>query len=238
MFSAQEPTSIQKMFNQIAKKYDLANSVLSLGTHWVWKKRLVEEVKLCPGQKILDCATGTGDIAFLLEKMSQTIKSPSPSITGIDFSESMLAVALKKANEAKSQVVFKFADVERLPFKNGEFDTATISFGLRNVKDTKKALLELARVVKPGGKVIILEFGQPQKALLREAYGLYSKQILPRLGGIISGQKQAYKYLQTSSAAFPCGEKLCKLAQDLDVFDSTKFYELSFGIAYLYVFLV
>lgn len=234
MFSAKEPTSIQKMFNQIAGKYDLANSVLSLGTHWLWKKKMVESVNPKNGHRILDCATGTGDIAFLLEKKS----AGKALVTGVDFSENMLAVALQKANEMRSKTKFLFADIESLPFKDGEFDAVTISFGLRNVSDTKKALSEFARVTKPGGKVIILEFGQPKLPGIREMYNFYSKKILPRLGGLISGQRGAYKYLQKSSSLFPCGAELCRMAGGLKVYSSTKFEELSFGIAYLYTLTV
>ncbi len=234
MFSAQEPTSIQKMFNQIASKYDFANSILSLGTHWLWKKKLVQITKPEAGQKILDCATGTGDIAFLLEKHS----TGKAFVTGVDFSENMLAVALQKANQMGSHAKFQFADVENLPFKDQEFDAATISFGLRNIRDTKQALKELARVVKPGGKVVILEFGQPKVQGIKQMYDLYSKEILPRIGGIISGQRSAYKYLQSSSSKFPCGEELAQLAKSLGVYSSTNFKELSFGIAYIYTFVV
>ncbi len=226
----QKPQTIQNMFNKIAGKYDLANSVLSLGTHLLWKKKLIKAANLQPGQRALDCATGTGDIAFMMEKAAVG----KADITAIDFSEEMLVVARERGKKAGSQVFFKFADVENLPFPNNNFDVATISFGLRNVSNMKSALQELARVVKPDGKVIVLEFGQPTLPIIKTIYNFYSGTILPKLGGMISGETEAYTYLHQSSSTFPCGEHFCNLAKGTGSYSQCDFKAFSFGVAYLY----
>lgn len=229
--NAQNPTSIQGMFSVISKKYDLANTVLSLGIHHSWKRKVIRKSGLQSGQSVLDCATGTGDLAFLFESRL----AGSGKVVGTDFCEPMLAVAREKAKNHGSQVQFEWADVTQLPYANQSFDVATISFGIRNVKDPLKGLQELGRVVKPGGRVVVLEFGQPRYKMISALYSWYSQKILPVLGGWISGQPAAYRYLQTSSAAFPCGDAFLKLAQATGEFNRVKYYPLQFGIAYLYV---
>lgn len=229
--TAQNPGSIQKMFSVISKKYDLANSVLSFGIHHRWKKKLIRESQIRPHFQILDCATGTGDLAFLFEAALQN----TGRVIGSDFCEPMLEVARDKAKERQSRVQFEWADLMKLQYPSEHFDVASVSFGIRNVQDPKKALSELARVVKPGGRVLVLEFGQPQSRIMDFLFKFYSNWILPRLGGWISGQPQAYRYLQTSSAAFPCGNEFLKIAQSLNVFQELKYHSLQSGIAYLYV---
>ena len=228
---AKNPQSIQDMFGTISEKYDLANSVLSFGIHHRWKKRLVREAKLKSGAHVLDCATGTGDLAFLFE----TALRGMGSVTGTDFCQHMLDVAMTKAKEKKSQARFKWADVMDLPFPDATFDVASISFGIRNVKDSQKALTELGRVLKPGGRLLVLEFGQPRSPIISALFGFYSTQILPRIGGWISGKPEAYQYLNTSSAVFPCGPAFLKIAEATRLFSSQKFQALQFGIAYLYL---
>ena len=229
--SPQNPSSIQTMFGMISDKYDLANSVLSLGIHRLWKKRLVSEAKIQRHQHILDCATGTGDLAFLYESALQG----TGHVIGSDFCEPMLEIARKKAAERKSLVHFEWADVMKLQYLDQHFDVASISFGIRNVKEPKKALNELARVVKPGGRVLVLEFGKPHSKWMAKLFGLYSNQILPKIGGLISGQPQAYHYLQTSSATFPCGQDFLDIAQSTGKFTKMRFLSFQSGIAYLYI---
>ena len=147
--TAQNPQSIQHMFSVISKRYDLANSILSLGIHHIWKKRLIRESQIRAGQKALDCATGTGDLAFLFEKKLKK----TGQVIGSDFCESMLEVAHQRAQRSQSQVKFEVADVMNLPYADASFDVASISFGIRNTQNTQKALSELGRVVKPGGRV-------------------------------------------------------------------------------------
>jgi demethylmenaquinone methyltransferase/2-methoxy-6-polyprenyl-1,4-benzoquinol methylase len=229
--AAQNPQSIQKMFGVISKKYDLANSVLSFGIHHLWKNTLIRKSGLKTGDRVLDCATGTGDLAFLFEKKL----NGSGQVIGTDFCEPMLGVAREKAKAKSSHAIFEAADVMNLPFQNGEFDIASISFGIRNVQDTSKALFELGRVVKPGGRVLVLEFGQPRSGMIQWAYEFYSRSILPLIGGWISGQPQAYRYLQTSSAAYPCRDEFLEIAKKTGHFAKMRWMQFQSGIAYLYI---
>ncbi|MFZ9595929.1 MAG: bifunctional demethylmenaquinone methyltransferase/2-methoxy-6-polyprenyl-1,4-benzoquinol methylase UbiE [Bdellovibrionia bacterium] len=228
--TAENPNSIRKMFGAIAGKYDLANSVLSLGIHHLWKKALVKKSGIRPGDRVLDCATGTGDLAFRFENVTRG----QARVTGSDFCEPMLTIAREKAAKMGSQVEFIFADAMSLPFENQSFDLASISFGLRNVKDLSQALCELGRVVRPGGQVLILEFGQPTSKVMGALFHFYSTRLLPQIGGWISGEKKAYEYLQTSSAQFPCGEKLLELAERTGRFSNLEYRSFQGGIAYLY----
>jgi demethylmenaquinone methyltransferase / 2-methoxy-6-polyprenyl-1,4-benzoquinol methylase len=229
--TAQNPKSILEMFGSISKNYDLANSVLSFGIHQLWKKALVRKSEVKPGMAVLDCATGTGDLAFLFEKALRG----SGSVVGSDFCEPMLEVARKKAEKRRSQVCFEWGDLMKLPYSDHQFDISSASFGIRNVKSPVQALTELGRVTKPGGKVLVLEFGQPESKFMSKLFGFYSTTLLPRMGGWISGQKQAYKYLQTSSATFPCGSEFLKMATSTGYFEKVSYGSFQGGIAYLYV---
>ena len=224
------PNSIQQMFGTISEKYDLANSVLSFGIHHHWKKKLIKKSLVKKGNQVLDCATGTGDLAFLFEAQV----GHSGSVTGTDFCNPMLNVAKNKARVRRSRCHFEWGDVTQLRYPDEKFDCASISFGIRNVKNPVQGLSELGRVVKPGGNVMILEFGQPKSKLFGAVYQFYSNQILPRVGGWISGKPDAYKYLQTSSAAFPCGDEFLALAEQTGRFKKVESFSLFWGIAYLY----
>jgi demethylmenaquinone methyltransferase/2-methoxy-6-polyprenyl-1,4-benzoquinol methylase len=229
--TAQNPSSIREMFGRISSRYDLANTVLSFGIHYLWKRRVIKESKIQKGNHVLDCATGTGDLAFMFESKLRG----TGQVVGSDFCEPMLEMAREKAKQKGSQVQFQFADVMKLPFADQSFHCATISFGIRNVKNPQLALTELARVVKPGGKVLVLEFGQPLCKITGFFYGIYSKLILPKIGGWISGQPEAYQYLQTSSAAFPCADEFLEMARSTGKFSSFKSVRFQTGIAYLYI---
>lgn len=227
--TSQNPSSIRTMFGSIAGRYDLLNSVLSLGIHRVWKKKLVRMSQVRHGDSVLDCATGTGDLAFLF----QAALGDSGQVVGTDFCEPMLEKARTKKRGGVN-LRFEVADVLDLPYPDQTFDIASISFGIRNVKDPQGALAELARVVKPDGQVLVLEFGQPRSRLLAPLYRFYSTHILPRIGGWISGQPKAYHYLESSSAAFPCGEDFLKLARATNHYSECEATALQSGIAYLY----
>jgi demethylmenaquinone methyltransferase/2-methoxy-6-polyprenyl-1,4-benzoquinol methylase len=226
----QNPASIQEMFGTISKKYDLANTILSAGTHHQWKKRLIRESQVTQGAHVLDCATGTGDLAFLFEK----IVGSTGQVVGSDFCQPMLDVAQTKALQSRSRCQFEWGDVTKLKYADQSFDCASISFGIRNVSDVVKGLSELGRVIRPGGRVMVLEFGQPRSRVLGALYHFYSDRILPRMGGWISGKPSAYRYLQSSSAAFPCGEKFLELARKTGKFGKMSSTPLFGGIAYLY----
>lgn len=219
--------SIRNMFSSISGRYDRANTVLSLGIHHLWRKALVRWSGAKAGSRVLDCATGTGDLAFEFEKKGA-------SVIGTDFCEDMLVHARKKAEARGSSARFEQADVLALSFPDASFDVATISFGIRNVSDPVRGLAEMGRVVRAGGYVLVLEFGQSSVPLWGPLFELYSRKVLPRIGGWVTGKPEAYEYLQNSSAKFPCKEGFLELARKTGLFDRAEFRPLSGGIAYLY----
>ena len=205
--TAKNPDLVKSMFASVAHKYDRANSILSVGIHHLWRNRLVKLVNPQNGQRILDCATGTGDLAIAFKKAVGT----KGEVVGTDFCKEMLSFAPAKAQSMGLDIKFELADVMNLPYSDHSFDHASISFGIRNVADPAKAIAEMARVVKPGGKVVILEFGQVNIPVVGALYNWYSQRVLPKIGGWVTGAPQAYEYLQKSSAVFPCREAFCQL---------------------------
>lgn len=224
------PEVIRSMFAKVAKNYDKANSVLSIGIHHLWRRKLVQLSEAKLGQSVLDCATGTGDLAIEFKK---TV-GPTGKVIGTDFCKEMMLTAPKKAQEQRLEIKFEQADVTELQYEKNQFDIVSISFGIRNVADPVQALKEMARVCKPGGRVMILEFGQINIPVIGEIYNFYSSKILPTLGGLVSGQKQAYEYLQKSSNAFPCREEFLNLMKQSNAFSSYSYEPVSLGIAYIY----
>lgn len=222
--------TIRAMFGKISTRYDLGNTVLSMGIHHLWRKRLVRWSGARAGMRILDCATGTGDLAFEFERAL----GGSGEVFGTDFCEPMLAEAAEKARITGSRVRFETVDVTQLPYESGSFDRASIAFGIRNVSDPFRGLAELSRVVRSGGAVMVLEFGQPRSTIFGGLYRFYSERVLPSVGGWITGSPEAYKYLQTSSAGFPCREEFLELAQRAGAFSKLEFRPLTGGIAYIY----
>ena len=229
--SSPNPEIIRSMFSKVAGKYDRANSVLSIGIHHLWRKKLVALSQAKPGDKILDCATGTGDLAISFKKSVGNLGK----VTGTDFCIDMLETAPSKAKNKNLDIKFEQADVTQLQYPNQEFDIVSISFGIRNVSDPIKALSEMARVCKPGGRVMVLEFGQMQTPIIKDLYKFYSETILPKIGGLVTGQKEAYDYLQKSSAAFPCREGFLELMKKSNSFSQMSYTPVSFGIAYIYI---
>lgn len=227
---APNPEKIRQMFSQVAGGYDRANNVLSGGIHHLWRKKLVRWSGAREGQSVLDCATGTGDLAIEFKKAV----GPSGTVVGTDFCEEMLASAPMKARERGYDIKFEQADVTRLPYKDWQYDFCSISFGIRNVNDPAKALSEMARVTKSGGSVFVLEFGQVRAPVIGPLYDWYSQSVLPIIGGWITGQRDAYEYLQKSSAAFPCREDFLRLMESTGRFSSCEYISLTGGIAYIY----
>jgi demethylmenaquinone methyltransferase/2-methoxy-6-polyprenyl-1,4-benzoquinol methylase len=225
-----DASKIRHMFSGIAGRYDLANTILSGGIHHLWRQSLVDWSGARAGQQILDCATGTGDLAIAFK----SVVGHEGQVTGTDFCAEMLGPAPAKAAARGYAIQFSQADVTELPFADASFDIASISFGIRNVDQPVKGLSELARVVRPGGVVMVLEFGQPETPLIADAYRLYSEKILPRLGGWITGAPEAYQYLQTSSSQFPCGNAFLDLMTSTGRFAQVEARRLSFGVAWMY----
>jgi demethylmenaquinone methyltransferase/2-methoxy-6-polyprenyl-1,4-benzoquinol methylase len=221
-----DPGKIRSMFASISARYDRANTVLSGGVHHLWRKKAVRRSAAAPGDSVLDCATGTGDLAIAFKKAVGT----QGKVLGTDFVPEMLTVARTKAND----IEFEVADVTRLPFDDATFDVSSISFGIRNVNDPRKGLSEMARVLKPGGRLIVLEFGQPQGRLFGALYDFYRRRVLPRIGGIVTGEQDAYEYLERSAGRFPCGDEFVAMMRSAGDFASIDYIPLTFGIAYLY----
>jgi demethylmenaquinone methyltransferase/2-methoxy-6-polyprenyl-1,4-benzoquinol methylase len=224
------PEIIRSMFSKVAANYDKGNDVLSMGIHHLWRKKLVKYSGVKAGQKVLDCATGTGDLAIEFKK---TV-GPAGSVIGTDFCAEMLIPAPGKAAARGLEIKFEQADVTQLNYADNSFDASSISFGIRNVGNPVKGLSEMARVVRPGGVVMVLEFGQVDIPVFGPLYNFYSQNILPKIGGLVTGQKDAYEYLQKSSAAFPCKKNFLSLMEETGAFSHTEYISLTGGIAYIY----
>lgn len=218
------------MFSRVAANYDKGNNVLSMGVHHLWRKKLVKYSGAKVGDKVLDCATGTGDLAIEFKKCVGS----SGKVVGTDFCAEMLIPAPGKAKERGLDIQFEQADVTQLQYSDKSFDICSISFGIRNVGDPVKALKEMARVTKPGGTVMVLEFGQVSIPVFGPLYNFYSQNILPKIGGLVTGQKEAYEYLQQSSAAFPCREGFLNLMKESGAYSHCEYTSLTGGIAYIY----
>lgn len=229
-----EPEGVRAMFGRLAARYDRANSVLSMGMHYRWRARAVGEVaaKLAgrPKAKVLDAATGTGDFAFALAKRL----GAEVAITASDFCEPMLDVAREKWMRRGGTIRFEAADLTALPYADGAFDAATVGFGVRNVGDLPKALKELRRVLAPGGRLVILEFGEGQGRGIERGFRAFLKVWLPFAGGRVTGDGEAYAYLDRSSQAFPAGDAFLAKLREAG-FSAPRFETLSFGSVFLYV---
>jgi demethylmenaquinone methyltransferase/2-methoxy-6-polyprenyl-1,4-benzoquinol methylase len=223
-------TEVRQMFSSIATRYDVTNEVLSLGIHRLWRRAAVRHSGAREGTRVLDCATGTGDLALTFKRKV----GASGQVVGTDFCPEMLQSAPAKAAEAGLAVDFQVADAMALPFASASFDVASIAFGIRNVDDPVKCLKEMARVVKPGGRVVVLEFGQPQ-GLFGALFRFYARTIMPAVGGLLTGNRGAYEYLPRTAAAFPSGERFLALMDQAGAFQERIAHPLTFGTSYVYV---
>ena len=225
-YKGPDPERIRSMFASIAGRYDRANTVLSGGIHHLWRRKAVRFSGARYGESVLDCATGTGDLAIAFKKAV----GEKGRVVATDFVPEMLEVARFKSAE----VDFQQADVTQLHFDDASFDISSIGFGIRNVGDPKRGIAEMARVVRPGGRVIVLEFGQPRNRPFGAIYDWYRRRLLPGIGGAVTGRKKAYEYLESSAGRFPCGEEFAQLMRDSGPFSRVEWRPLTFGIAYLY----
>ncbi len=217
------------MFNSIAPTYDFLNHFLSLNIDKVWRRKLVKLVAPYKPERILDVASGTGDLAIALNKLK-----PS-GIVGVDISEGMLEVGRKKiARKGLSNVItLLYGDSENLPFPTNSFNAVTVSFGVRNFAHLDIGLSDMCRVLKPGGVVAVLEFSMPRRFPVVQLYKFYFLKMLPFFGKMFSGHSDAYTYLPESVLQFPSGEKFLKLMEEAG-FSNVKEKRLSFGIASIY----
>ncbi|MBY0424404.1 MAG: bifunctional demethylmenaquinone methyltransferase/2-methoxy-6-polyprenyl-1,4-benzoquinol methylase UbiE [Cytophagales bacterium] len=220
---------VEKMFNSIAHRYDFLNHFLSMGIDIYWRNRAISLLKSQKPKLVLDVATGTADFAIT------ALKSGANKVVGIDISENMLAFGrtkLKKKGLA-DKIELIHGDSENLPFEDNTFDAITVSFGVRNFQNLEKGLVEMARTLKPGGRLVVLEFSKPQKSPVKQVYNFYFKYILPKIGNIISKDDAAYRYLPESVNQFPEGPRFINILQN-NGYSQTQCIPLTFGICSIY----
>lgn len=193
------------MFDRIAQVYDLLNTVMTAGLHHRWRERAADLARVGPGAHVVDVATGTGDLAIELARRV----APGGEVVGSDFSEAMLARARHKPKPAGAKLRFEWGDALQLPFADGSFDAATVGFGARNFSDLARGLREMVRVVRPGGRVVVLEFTSPTRPPLSIFYSLWFDRVVPLLGRL-AGDPDAYSYLPDSVKRFPAPEGLAR----------------------------
>ncbi len=220
---------VAKMFDNISEDYDGLNRVISLGIDVSWRKKVVKLVGENKPQQILDIATGTGDLALMMSDLNPT------KIIGLDISEGMLEVGKQKVAKANltDKIEMIVGDSENIPFEDNTFDAITVSFGVRNFENLDKGLTEILRVLKPGGKFVVLETSNPTKFPFKQGYKFYTNFILPIIGKIFSKDKVAYSYLSESANYFPFGEAFNNILQK-NGFKNAKNLPVTFGVASIY----
>jgi len=228
--SLSKKQQVAAMFDKIAFRYDFLNRFLSAGIDVGWRKKAIKQLKTLQPQYILDVATGTGDVAILAEKMLHPIK-----ITGIDISEGMLDIGRKKLDKSglKNKIELLQGDSEKIDFADNSFDAITVAFGVRNFQHLEKGLAEMLRVLKPGGKLVVLEFSRPKNFFFKTFYNLYMKIITPGVGKLIAKNKDAYQYLNNSVQRFPEGQNFIDILNKTG-YGSTYYKALTLGICTIY----
>jgi demethylmenaquinone methyltransferase/2-methoxy-6-polyprenyl-1,4-benzoquinol methylase len=221
---------VHGVFTNVASRYDVMNDAMSLGVHRVWKDAMLDWLAPRPGQRLLDVAGGTGDVAF---RFLDRAKGAHAVVC--DLTEGMLEAGRARAEaEARTEALdWVVGDAMALPFEDGSFDAYTISFGIRNVTRIGDALSEAYRVLRPGGRLMVLEFSQVPNPLMRRAYDLYSFQVIPRMGQAIAGDRASYQYLVESIRKFPDQDRFAAMVLEAG-FGNVKYRNLSFGIAALH----
>jgi demethylmenaquinone methyltransferase / 2-methoxy-6-polyprenyl-1,4-benzoquinol methylase len=219
------------MFDAIAPRYDLLNHVLSVGMDRGWRNRAVDALALPDHARVLDLCTGTGDLA-----LAAVARARGASVIGVDFAAEMLRLGLTKVRAAslESRIRLVRGDAARIPVGDATCDAATIGFGIRNVAEPARALAEIARVVKPGGRLAILEFGQPRIPGIRTLYSWYFRYMLPLVGRLLSKHRSAYSYLPASVGTFPPPAEFSKILAATG-FSHVQAVPLTFGIVYLFI---
>lgn len=220
---------VAEMFNNISKRYDFLNHFLSLGIDKIWRRKAIKQLVDIQPKKMLDIATGTGDFAIAAMKLKPT------EVIGVDISQGMLDVGIAKMKQKGLDHVIqmRIGDSEELPFEDGYFDALTVGFGVRNYENLEKGLTDMLRVLRPGGKAIILEFSKPKKFPMKQLFGFYSKRIIPFFGKRISKDERAYAYLPESVAAFPEGKAFTDILEKIG-YTSVTAKTVSGGIATIY----
>jgi demethylmenaquinone methyltransferase/2-methoxy-6-polyprenyl-1,4-benzoquinol methylase len=222
---------VEEMFDNIAPTYDKLNHIMSLNIDRIWRRRVMRIVRRSKAVKIMDVATGTGDLAIAMAK-----RVDRTHILGVDLSEEMLAVARKKVQKQglEERIMLEKGDAENLSMvADDSIDAVTVAFGVRNFENMERGLGEMWRTLKEGGKLVVLEFSTPKNRFIRWIYAQYSHRLIPRIGSLISKDKRAYVYLPESVDEFPSPERFTEILQQVG-FKNIKRRSQSFGIAYIY----
>ena len=224
--------NVREMFDDIAPTYDRLNHVLSMNVDKLWRRHALQEIVDGTPQRILDVACGTGDSTISIAKAA----AAGTEVIGADISEGMMALVKGKAEKAGvgERITLQVADGEALPYGEGSFDRVTCAFGIRNFEHKERGLAEFRRVLKPGGKAVILELSVPQNRLVRWAYDLYFLHVLPGIGGAVSGNRAAYKYLPASVHNFPSPSDFCGMMTEAG-FRNVRCRTFSLGLCRMFV---
>lgn len=227
---AEKAGKVQNVFTSVASKYDIMNDIMSVGIHRIWKEAMMDWLAPRPGQRLLDVAGGTGDISFKFLK-----RAGSGHATVLDITENMLIEGRKRAetDQILDSLDWIVGDAMSLPFADNSFDVYTISFGIRNVTQPQEALNEAFRILRPGGRLMVLEFSQIPVPLAQKAYDLYSFNVIPTMGKLITNDRSSYQYLVESIRKFPDQETFLCMVQHAG-FKNTSYRNLSLGIAALH----
>jgi demethylmenaquinone methyltransferase / 2-methoxy-6-polyprenyl-1,4-benzoquinol methylase len=228
---AEKAARVQGVFASVARRYDLMNDAMSGGVHRLWKAAMVDWLAPRPGMRVLDVAGGTGDIAFRILERTKG----QAAVTVLDLTEAMLMEGRRRAEATRhaGAIDWVVGDAMALPFRDAAFDAYTIAFGIRNVANIPQALAEARRVLRPGGRLMVLEFSRVPNALLRSAYDAYSFNAIPAMGGLIAGDRESYRYLVESIRRFPDQEAFASMIGEAG-FERVSYRNLSFGIAALH----
>lgn len=223
---------VREMFDSIAPSYDRLNHVLSLNVDKLWRRYALREIVDGTPQRILDVACGTGDSTISIAKAV----AEGSTVIGADISEGMMALVMDKARKAgvEERIELQVADGEALPYEIGSFDRVTCAFGIRNFEHKEKGLSEFRRVLRPGGRAVILELSVPQNRVVRWAYDLYFTRLLPRIGGAVSGDRAAYRYLPASVHLFPAPQVFCRMMEEAG-FTAVRCRTFTFGLCRMFV---
>ncbi len=221
---------VKNMFSAISSDYDRMNDLITFRMHRKWKRKLVELCEPKIGDRVLDCASGTGDLAILFKEKVGT----QGKVIATDFNKEMLALIKPKAESKNLEIEVEETDVMNLKYTYNTFDIASISYGIRNVDDPKKCLQEMSRTVKDGGKIAVLETGKPN-IFFRPFYIIHCKAIIPILGKLIARNKAAYQYLPQTASKFPYAEKFVEMMEETGMLEEIKSYPQMFGVSYIYI---